>query len=613
MPLDFSSERAAHGGVRPGGWLIVGIAFGCALAFGAASLRHSSSLAFPLDDGYIYSNYVLARVVGRPFEYNAGEVSGGITGMGWYAICVLFYRLLLPVQGLLGGLAPAVVRDDVGLAQQAGHLYLAAYVPGVIFLAVTALGVWRLAHLTLPRSGRHARLRTGFAWLLGAIAAADAGMVWGAMSGLEAALACALAVWAVALLVEEARRGALVWSLVLVALLPWARPDLLAIGLAGLAWLLLRGLWPSKIGVGYQVSGVGDRRRTADTQHPTPDIHGVGRSVEFRNAGLYAVAMLAGTGLLSLVYLLGWGKPLPSSFYAKVGGLRLGDRFFSAARELMDAGRWLPFAAGALAVLGNLVQAFWPAEVGDGGRRSGVGNRRETTDDRRRTTDPLSPTTDPHREVRLSAWLLFMVSAAYMVGIMATLSWFGQEDRYLLPVHPFVIVSIGMLVWRGVELLPVSEEGEIRLSRVFPLLAGGFAVLAIGLNYLWATRNYVVEVRNINDAHVVPARWIALNTPPDAVIASEPIGAVRLFSERRTVDLVGLTTPATLGTYQDWPRAWEALRHAGADYLLFYPNWFENGSPPPWAKERATFPIPDNRIAGDDAIAVYELDWTGSK
>jgi hypothetical protein len=116
-------------------------------------------------------------------------------------------------------------------------------------------------------------------------------------------------------------------------------------------------------------------------------------------------------------------------------------------------------------------------------------------------------------------------------------------------------------------------------------------------------------VRNIEDAHVKPALWLAHNTPPDATVASEPIGAAKLFSNRRTVDLVGLTSPATLGTYRNWPLAWPALQRAEASYLLFYPRWFDEGKPPAWASEVQRFNIPDNRIAGDNIISVYRLDW----
>src|SRR5437870_7280450 len=96
---------------------------GCALAVAIASVRHTGSLAFPIDDGYIYSNYVLSASQGHFFTYNLGQTSGGITGLGWYIVLLVAYWLLSPFHALLGGLAPAIVRSDAQLAQQAGHLY----------------------------------------------------------------------------------------------------------------------------------------------------------------------------------------------------------------------------------------------------------------------------------------------------------------------------------------------------------------------------------------------------------------------------------------------------------------------------------------------------------
>src|SRR5436190_2758581 len=119
------------------------LAVGCLLAVGFASMRHTGSLAFPIDDAYIYSNYALQASQGHFFTYNPGEASGGITGLGWYIVCLLGYWLVAPFHAFLGGLAPAIVRPDAQLAEQAGHLYLAAYLPGVLCLAATAVGVYR--------------------------------------------------------------------------------------------------------------------------------------------------------------------------------------------------------------------------------------------------------------------------------------------------------------------------------------------------------------------------------------------------------------------------------------------------------------------------------------
>jgi hypothetical protein len=284
-----------------------------------------------------------------------------------------------------------------------------------------------------------------------------------------------------------------------------------------------------------------------------------------------------------VIYLLGWGRPLPSSFYAKVGGLRLGSKFLSAVEELVIAGRFLPFVAGVLALLGSIMA--W----------GGVSSQEQDHDEGRDAA-------------RWSALLMLLTSVLFVGSIMASLPWFGQEDRYLLPIHPVVIVQIGLLAW--------FVLGRFSLDGLFSgrrLVVTGLAlfVVVIGAlaNYWWATRNYAVQVRNILDGHVQPAVWLEQNTPLDSLVASEPIGAVKLFSGRRTIDLVGLTTPATLGTYGNWPTAWRALKEANARYLLFYPEWFGREGVPAWAVEMVRFAIPDNKIAGAPVIAIYELRW----
>jgi hypothetical protein len=528
--------------------LIALVALLCVVALAVASLRHTGSLAFPIDDGYIYSNYVAAAAQGQFFSYNQGETSGGITGLGWYLLCLVAYGLFAPFHSLLSGLAPALVAGDTALATQAGHLYLAAYLPGAVCLVATGLGTQKLAHLALPNlEGKHLSKDT-LCWVLGVAGAADVGLTWGAMSGLEIALSSAVVVWSLCLLLIDWRRGRPGWSLLAGAALPWARPDLLAFAAMGLLWLVLR----------FLLVGDGPRRRQAGLF-----------------ATLYFLACAAGAGLLSLTYFLGWGRPLPSSFYAKVGGLRLFRGFGSAAEELLLAGRYLPFVVGGLALLGGLLWVVSPS---------------------RRLRQS---------ETCWSALLLLMSFVGYVGALLLTQPWFGQEDRYLLPVHPCIIVLIGLLLWPLASALPVERLLVRRF--VLPGIAGAIGVLAILTNYVWATRNYVVHVRNITDAHIAPARWLAQNTPADTLVASEPIGAVRLFSERRTFDIVGLTTPAALGTYRLWPETEAALREAGADYLLFYPAWFDGGRPPDWVVERVSFQVPDNRIAGDDLITIYGL------
>jgi hypothetical protein len=531
-----------------------GLAVACALVFLFAGLRHNQSVSFPVDDGFIYSNYVLGASTGHPFDYNPGEASGGITGLGWLLLCTVMYWLLIPFHALLGGLAPPEVQAvSADLAQQTGHLLLAAYIPAVACFAFTVMGVYRVALLTLPLSARNPRSRNFMAVIIAFAVAGDITLVWGTLSGLEVPLSLVLSVWALVFLLIEYKQGTLRWSLLFVALLPWARPDLLAISGAAFLWLLLRSVFAA----GQQ-----------------------GRTAAFRNVGLYAGAIVLGLAAMSSIYFVGWGRPLPASFYAKVRSLRFGDDMFTAMRQLLLGGRDFPVIAGAVALVGGLVQTILP---------------------------PRSQDKEKGGEVFWNTLLVLLVGVVYLLAIMLTLSWFGQEERYTMPLHPFGIVLIGLLVWRLLNLLPVDRV--FALPVVQPLVLAAIALVLLATDYVWATRQYVVEVRNIRDAHIIPALWIRANVPAGDLVASEPIGAIRLFSGHRTFDIVGLTSPVALGTYRDWPRSWEMLHAQAPDYFLYYPSLYPGGAPPAWATDVQQFPVPDNRIAGADLIAVYKFDW----
>ena len=142
------------------------------------------------------------------------------------------------------------------------------------------------------------------------------------------------------------------------------------------------------------------------------------------------------------------------------------------------------------------------------------------------------------------------------------------------------------------------EKGPIRISKLILTVA---ALGCASMPPLQAQERVRlgIEVLLSDSIHLVRGKRVGLITNHTGVV---PDG-------RSTIDLVGLTTPATLGTYADWPRAWPALRDVGADYLLYYPAWFGSEGPPPWAEEVARFTIPDNRIVGDSIIAIYRLRW----
>lgn len=104
--------------------------------------------------------------------------------------------------------------------------------------------------------------------------------------------------------------------------------------------------------------------------------------------------------------------------------------------------------------------------------------------------------------------------------------------RYAAPYSPMMIV----LAWSGLLSLLGARRSLALLSLALLLAVAGIDHIAKNAG---AGRfpGYVV----FGDALVEPARWVAANTPRDAVIATRRIGALGFYGERRVVDYaVGL-------------------------------------------------------------------------
>ena len=67
------------------------------------------------------------------------------------------------------------------------------------------------------------------------------------------------------------------------------------------------------------------------------------------------------------------------------------------------------------------------------------------------------------------------------------------------------------------------------------------------------------------------ARWLAANTPTDAVVAVHDVGMMRYMGGRTTLDMVGLTTPGAADYWRNGPGAVaEFLMQQRPDYIASY-------------------------------------------
>ena len=174
-----------------------------------------------------------------------------------------------------------------------------------------------------------------------------------------------------------------------------------------------------------------------------------------------------------------------------------------------------------------------------------------------------------------------------------------QHGRYLMPAMPVFFV--------------LGLAGTLDLFRMFSgrkslrLLRTGWAAL-IGL--LWTlffaqgALAYGTDVAIIETEMVNTARWVAANTPSQAVIGAHDIGALGYFGGRRLVDLAGLISPEVIPYIRDEVRLADKLDQAGAGYLVTFPDWYpqlvQRGKE--LYRSTATFSI----TAGGENMVIYE-------
>ena len=146
-----------------------------------------------------------------------------------------------------------------------------------------------------------------------------------------------------------------------------------------------------------------------------------------------------------------------------------------------------------------------------------------------------------------------------------------QHGRYLMPAMPvfFVLGLMGTTeIWR-------KYLKEKRLLVVLQKAWGiTLALVLTAFLVLGAVQAYALDVAIINTEMVAAAKWIAANTPDDALVAAHDIGALGFYGERNVLDLAGLISPDVIPFIRDEYRLAAHLDKAGVDYLMTFPGWY---------------------------------------
>lgn len=170
---------------------------------------------------------------------------------------------------------------------------------------------------------------------------------------------------------------------------------------------------------------------------------------------------------------------------------------------------------------------------------------------------------------RFGAWLPWAWAIAHIALYAARLPVTYQHGRYMMPIIP-VVIATGM---RG--MIGFVRPRDARSLARIPGLVWLLSVVVAFPSFLIVVGapGYASDARFIEDEMVAAARWVAENTPSDAVVAAHDIGALGYFAERPLVDLAGLASTDVIPVMHDDRGLLDFICRHGATYVVAFPYW----------------------------------------
>ena len=446
---------------------------------------------------------------------------------------------------------------------------VAAYVLGVALTIAACVVVYKIALTLLDNRG--------FALATALLTGITGPMTWASLSGMEPPLYTFLTLLGIYLYLlarAGARRPRFAWPAVL-ALAALARPECALVFV-----LALVDTWLLELARGGRRAVVPLLRATA------------------AQVAVFAAFLLP----VLIRNLVVSGQPFPSTLYAKTPP----SGVFSPILSQIGAGEW-----ASLGTRLGAVPRKWLVDVLETAAGNnplllvlfGVGVVEVVRLARRADLS--------HRSLLLP---LIFIGTPLLVGVLAPVALPSfQEQRYATHLVP-VFVVVGMLgAFRLVGLAGVRPRASrLRVWALGVLLA----LIAAGplLTLRHRAQTYALGVKNINALQVAAAEWLRDNTPPDAIMAAQDVGAVGVISGRHVLDLGGLITPEVIPFRYDDARVLAYLERARPDYLVILPV-----DRPILSRRTDLFtPVQDFMIpkeelltASSNYLVIYRTAWAG--
>lgn len=193
----------------------------------------------------------------------------------------------------------------------------------------------------------------------------------------------------------------------------------------------------------------------------------------------------------------------------------------------------------------------------------------------------------------------------------AYVTFLWNRLRYLWPFSPGLIIGVMCLCHLVGEL---AKKLRVRYQAISLVLAGGIMGCFLD-HYEWVKEDIAQSASGIDRQQAALGRWAKENLPPDARIGVNDTGAIAYFSDRRTFDIVGLTTPSeapywvagAASRYEHYERLWRTQSNVLPTHFIVYPEWMATDTVFGPAMHEAV--VTDSSILGGQTMRVYQANY----
>jgi len=178
----------------------------------------------------------------------------------------------------------------------------------------------------------------------------------------------------------------------------------------------------------------------------------------------------------------------------------------------------------------------------------------------------------------------------------------AKTPSHELPPRDDVVCPDNTGPGRGTPAPPAQRNAWVRTVAVVWLGIAVVSLVPASTRYGWA-------VQNINAMQVHLGQWADTNLPKTARIAVNDIGAIAYFSRREVIDLMGLVTPDIIPYRRQGERGvMRYLTEACPQYVIIFPAWFPQiASSTDMLEPIYRVRLERNEVAGAAEMVVYRL------